>query len=123
MMDDTLTVQNPPKSPDLASRVIDFRPPPNNTIQVVATPKQKKTKKDNPKKNLPYTRANLIKLTEKLAEDAKSGKLTGLGGFAIYEDGTYDFGLEGSCLVDPTSTALPLKRLEWRIMHQIEAED
>lgn len=65
-------------------------------------------------------RANLIKLTEKLAEDARNGTLKGLGGFYEYDDG-YGFGLEGSYLQHPEAAILPLKRLERRIIDDVEA--
>lgn len=67
-------------------------------------------------------RLALIKLTERLAEEAKSGELLGLGGFAEYKDG-YRFGLEGSYWENPETAVLPLMRLHRRIMQQIESEE
>lgn len=71
---------------------------------------------------VPTLCADLILRTEQLAEDAKSGKLKGLGGIAEYEDG-YIFGLEGSYLYHPENALVPLRRLDRRIMEQIEGED
>lgn len=68
------------------------------------------------------SRIALIKLTERLAEEAKSGELLGLGGFAEYKDG-YRFGLEGSYWDNPETAVLPLMRLHRRIMKQIESEE
>lgn len=85
---------------------------------------KKTVREERPKKEetAPY-RADLIRLTEKLAEDAKSGILKGLGGFADY-DNDYMLGLEGSYLANPEAAVLPVKRLERRIMDQIiEHED
>ena len=67
-------------------------------------------------------RANLIERTEQLARDAKSGKLKGLGGFADYGKG-YTFILEGSYSEYPASAVLPLRRLDRRIMDQVEDHD
>lgn len=107
---------NPRRSPDHACGVIDRKRSndgPHTLFQIVAN------------KNSTDTQPpciNLIKLTEKLARDAKSGTLKGLGGFAEYDDG-YMVGLEGSYLKNPESAVLPLKRLDRRIMDQIEDED
>lgn len=89
------------------------KPRPENTIRIVVT--QKITKEDLDEKE---ARANLIKLTEKLAEEAKSGVLKGLGGFASYEH-DYVFWLEGSCQLEPGSAVLPLEHLKYTVMQHI----
>lgn len=87
---------------------------PENLFRIVA---------NNKKKESPHSSCeDLIKLTEKLAEEARNGTLKGLGGFADYEDG-YKFGLEGSYYDNPESAALPLMRLERRIMRKIEEDE
>lgn len=94
-------------------------------IQIVVDKKKTGTPhqyKSSSQENLPLVQVNLIKLTEKLAEDAKSGKLKGLGGFADYENG-YMVGLEGSYLVDIGAAAKPFLHLQRRIMNQIESEE
>lgn len=109
------------KSPNTSSILSLSRPQTKNTTHNVTN---KKTKENgHSQKDLPNSHVNLIKLTRKLAEDAESGKLKGLGGFADFGEEGYMFGLEGSYLTDPTASVLPLKRLEWRIMDQIESED
>jgi len=121
-----LAGQNRPKSrksiddDSLESVIGIVRAFPKNTIEIVANPRNRK--RDSIQKEIPISQVNLIKLTEKLAEEARNGKLKGIGGFAEYEDG-YDFGLEGSYLVNPESAVLPLMRLHRRIMGQIEEED
>lgn len=75
-----------------------------------------------PKEN-PQLRSYLIELTERLAIGAKDGTLKGLGGFADYGEDGYILGLEGSYLEDASAAVLPLKRLEKRIMDQIEKDD
>ena len=103
--------------------ILDFSlPRTNNIIQIVVS--KKTIKEEKPMKaETPSYRADLIRLTAKLAEDAKSGALKGLGGFADY-DNDYMLGLEGSYLANPEAAVLPVKRLERRIMDQIiEHED
>lgn len=89
------------------------KPRPNNTIRIVVA--KKITKEDLEHKE---SHENLVRYTEKLVEEAKSGTLKGLGGFALYDDG-YVFGLEGSYLIDPASAVLPIEQLKHRIMVQI----
>jgi hypothetical protein len=67
-------------------------------------------------------RRYLIEFTDRLAEEAKSGVLKGLGGFADYGE-TYMVGLEGSYLESPEAAVLPLKILEKRVMDDIERVD
>lgn len=93
----------------------------NNIIEIVVTRKTREEEKARAAALL--HQADLIKLTEKLAADARSGALKGLGGFADYDD-DYMLGLEGSYLMNPESAILPVRRLERRIMDQIiEQED
>ena len=87
---------------------------PDNIVQIVVN--KKIEKKDQPPSR------DLIALTEKLADEARSGTLKGLAGLADYGDG-YDFWQEGSYLSNPGAAVLPLARLERRIMDQIEDED
>lgn len=82
----------------------------------------KKSKKESHSKDPSLSQANLIRLTERLAEDAKNGILKGLGGFAEYVDG-YTFGLEGSYLARPDSAVLPLARLQHSVMQQIQENE
>lgn len=91
------------------------KPRTNNIIEIVVT---KKTREENAKAAALAYRVELIRLTEKLAADARSGALKGLGGFADYDD-DYMLGLEGSYLMNPESAILPVRRLERRIMDQI----
>lgn len=111
--------QEPPNVPVLNAHPLDFptgrRPSrTDNPFKIVVTPK----KKENP-----LLRSYLIELTEQLAEGAKDGSLKGLGGFADYGENGYMLGLEGSYLEDPTAAVLPMKRLEKRVMDQIEQEE
>lgn len=103
--------QNHHNSPDRYSPSAEIlrlkSPRPENLFQIVA----------NKKPVVPCS--DLITLTEKLAEEARSGKLRGLGFLGEYEDG-YDFGLAGSYLNNPEAALLPIKRLERRIMDNIE---
>lgn len=106
---------NNPIVPD--ARNTDLAPPrTNNIIQIVVT---KKTIKDDLP---PKARAELIKLTEKIAEDAKSGALKGIGVIMDYPDG-YSLGLEGSYLINPEAAIPPLMRLEHRVMRQVESNE
>jgi|GEM_PF-4896883 len=89
------------------------KPRPDNPFKIVVTPKPKENR---------ILRGYLIELTEKLASEAKSGVLKGLGGFADYGN-SYMLGLEGSYLEEPESAVLPIKRLERRVMDQIEQEE
>ncbi len=64
----------------------------------------------------------LIERAEQILKDARSGKLKGLGFMADYGTG-YIFGLEGSYLTDPESAIVPIKRLDRRIMDEVESKD
>lgn len=114
-------ISNPPIVPD--APILQFPSPrTNNTFQLVVS--KKIIKEEKPKVDTAPYRADLIRLTKKLAEDAESGALKGLGGFADYENDYYMLGLEGSYLANPEAAVLPVKRLERRIMDQIiEHED
>lgn len=119
-MDDTLTANRRP--PNVRSNPVDSRnPPQQNIVPFVAISSQRATV--NPRhsffKDVTPSQANLIILTQKLAEAARNGTLTGLGGFAEYEDGTYEVGLEGTYLIIPGSAALPLLHLQKRLLNQI----
>lgn len=85
----------------------------NNPIRIVATPQLQENA---------TLRRYLIEFTDRLAEEAKSGVLKGLGGFADYGE-TYMVGLEGSYLESPEAAVLPLKILDKRIMDDIEQAD
>lgn len=98
-----------------ATILVPGKPRTNNIIEIVVT---KKTREEKAKAAAMLHRADLIKLTERLAADARSGVLKGLGGFADYDD-DYMLGLEGSYLMNPESAILPVRRLERRIMDQI----
>lgn len=67
-------------------------------------------------------RRYLIEFTDRLAQEAKSGVLKGLGGFADYGE-TYMVGLEGSYLESPEAAVLPLRILDKRIMDDIGQSD
>lgn len=109
------TAQNLRSPHNLLDVVEPHQPRRNNIIKFVATPKKTKSSP------LPeaLSKIGLIELTEKLAADAKSGKLKGLCCFAEYPDG-YTFGLEGSYLLNPGAVALPLLHLQHRLMQQID---
>lgn len=96
------------------------QPRQNNIIKIVVN-NQKKRGTPSPKDPSLY-RENLIKLTEKLAEAAKSGRLRGLGMIAEFEDG-YTFDLEGAYLLDPGCAALPLMRLQDHVLSQIKNQE
>lgn len=82
----------------------------------------KKTKRHaNPKEADYSSRENLIKLTERLAADAKSGALEGLAVIGEYKDG-YIIGLEGLYLIDPGCAMLPIKHLEHRLITKVEEQ-
>lgn len=87
----------------------------NNIVELVVTKKITKTGQSRQNRQI---RPDLVLLTEKLAADAKSGELKGLGGFAEYDD-DYILGLEGSYLENPESALAPVKILERRVMDQI----
>jgi hypothetical protein len=89
-------------------------PRPNNLLKIVVNPKTKDAENG--------TDSELIERTEQLLKDARSGKLKGLGFMADYGTG-YIFGLEGSYLADPEAAIIPLKRLDRRIMDQVEKKD
>lgn len=107
---------NTPIVPDALASI---SPRKNNILELVVT---KKITKTDVAKLKPVLRPDLILLTEKLAADAKSGTLKGLGGFAEYEK-NYILGLEGSYMEDPESALAPVKILERRIMDQIISQD
>lgn len=118
-MIDSPTAKKPdPRSPSSIAELT--QPRTSNIIKFVATPK--KSKKESHSKDPSLSQANLIRLTERLAEDAKNGILKGIGGFAEYVDG-YTFGLEGSYLVRPDSAVLPLSRLQYSVMQQIQENE
>jgi hypothetical protein len=82
----------------------------------------KKTKRHaNPQEADYSSRENLIKITERLAADAKSGALEGLAVIGEYKDG-YIIGLEGLYLLDPGSAMLPIKHLEHRLITKVEEQ-
>lgn len=116
-MDDISTVPGTRKSlkhkidPETAAR-----PHPENIIRLVVN--IKKTVTGNS-----VSHDALIKLTRKLAKDAESGDLKGLGVFAEYEEDSYTLGLEGSYLTHPEKAVLPLMRLQRRVMNKVEEED
>jgi len=95
-----------PPSPSRRARL-------NNPLKIVVPPK--------PTENADLRRY-LIEFTDRLAKEAKSGVLKGLGGFADYGE-TYMVGLEGSYLESPEAAVLPLKILDKRIMDDIERAD
>lgn len=98
-----------------------IQPRQNNIINLVVNNNQKKRGAAS-SKDPSLHRENLIKLTEKLARDAKSGRLRGLGIIAEFEDG-YTFDLEGSYVLDPGCAVLPLVRLKKQILGKIEESE
>lgn len=123
--EENTSVQKTRKPPDSPPDILDLPSDPRlgNIIRLVANSKKPaKNSTHTSQKHMPLSQADLIRCTEKLAEDAKNGTLKGIGGFAEYEDG-YIFGLEGSYLENPGAAVLPLIRLQRRVMSQVEAEE
>lgn len=118
-MDDTLTANR--RRPLNVTKPSPKKPQPENIIPFVAIHSRKTTKNSRYPflEDVTPSQANLIILTEKLAEAARNGTLAGLGGFAEFEDGTYIVGLEGTYLTIPGSAALPLLHLQKRLLNQI----
>lgn len=108
-----------PTSPEILGLAKAITARPNNIISIVVDKTKNNGLSEN---NIPSSRLSLVRLTERIAADAKSGVLKGLGVFAEYEDG-YSLELEGSYLQNPEAAVLPIERLKRRIMDQIEHED